>query len=437
MAQPFNYSLGLKSPMQVEQEAFTGQMQGLELQARMQQAQAQAIAEQQKAQQAALLQQQRQAAFDRLNAPDVTPDDYRNAALLGNKDQAEVIMKMMAQGDESKNRAAIGKLSPIVFALHANKPERAISALEQQKLAYEGNPEVQQELQARIDAIKADPEAAKLEITGMMSLIPGADKVLENLLKLTVEQRAVSAEKRAESKELREIEKQGWDIKKIQSDMQIARMNAQIAAASASASREGNDLKRQELMLKVEDMRTKRDETIRDKISEGQAAFQSLTNTKALIKDILSDEDTLRASVGSSAWRAAIPGTKARTLAGKIEQLRNAVAAGNLDKIKGAMSDKDLAFITNIESNLDRYQNEEAFISEVKRVARNIDLAADRVAKRYGIPDKVRDQPTQPEQPQGVPQGKTGVTVTLPNGRSFVFPNQQAADQFKARVGVR
>ncbi len=196
MAQPLNYSLGLKSPMQVEQEAFTGQMQGLELQARMQQAQAQAIAEQQKAQQAALLQQQRQAAFDRLNAPDVTPDDYRNAALLGNKDQAEVIMKMMAQGDESKNRAAIGKLSPIVFALHANKPERAISTLEQQKQAYEGSPEVQQELQSRIDAIKADPEAAKLEITGMMSLIPGADKTLENLLKLTAERRAETEAKR-------------------------------------------------------------------------------------------------------------------------------------------------------------------------------------------------------------------------------------------------
>jgi hypothetical protein len=375
------------------------------LQAERSLAQAQALEAQQKAQQAALLQQQRQAAFARLNAPDVTPDDYRNAALLGNKDQAEVIINMMKQSDESRNRAAISQLSPIVFALHASKPDRAIAELEKQKQAYEGNPEVQQDLQASIDAIKADPEAAKLEITGMMSLIPGADKALENLLKLTGEQRAVSAEKRAESKELREIEKQGWDIKKIQSDMQIARMNAQIAAASASASREGNDLKRQELMLKVEDMRAKRDETIRDKINEGQSAFQSLSNTKALVKDILSDEDTLRAAVGSSAWRAAIPGTKARTIAGKIEQLQNAVAAANLDKIKGAMSDKDIMFLKNIESNLDRYQDEEAFISELKRVATNVNLATDRVAKRYGIPDQMRNQPTQPDQPQGMPQG--------------------------------
>lgn len=176
--------------MQAEQEAFTGEMQGLELQARMQHAQAQAIAEQQKMQQAALLQQQRQEAFARLNAPDVTPNDYRNAALLGNKDQAEVIMKMMQQSDEAQNRAAISKLAPIVYALHANKPEKAIASLEQQKKAYEGNPDVQQELQSRIDAIKADPEAAKLENTGMMSFIPGADKVLENLLKLTAERRA-------------------------------------------------------------------------------------------------------------------------------------------------------------------------------------------------------------------------------------------------------
>jgi hypothetical protein len=375
------------------------------LQAERSLAQAQALEAQQKAQQAALLQQQRQAAFARLNAPDVTPDDWRNAILLSNKEQAEAIMKMMAQSDESKNRAAISKLAPIVYALHVNKPDRAIAELEKQKQAYEGNPEIQQDLQDSIDAIKADPEAAKLETTGMMSLIPGADKVLENLLKLTSEQRAVSAEKRSQSAELRAIEKQGWDIKKIQNDMQVSRINAQIAAANAAASREGNDLKRQELGLKVDEMRIKRDELIRDKINEGESAFQSLRNTKGLIKDILSDEDTLRAAVGSSAWRAAIPGTKARTVAGKIEQLQNAVAAANLDKIKGAMSDKDIMFLKNIESNLDRYQDEEAFISELKRVATNVNLATDRVAKRYGIPDQMRNQPTQPDQPQGMPQG--------------------------------
>jgi hypothetical protein len=62
-------------------------------------------------------------------------------------------------------------------------------------------------------------------------------------------------------------------------------------------------------------------------------------------------------------------------------------------------------FLKNIESNLDRYQDEEAFISELKRVATNVNLATDRVAKMYGIPDQMRNQPTQPDQPQGMPQG--------------------------------
>jgi hypothetical protein len=255
-----------------------------------------------------------------------------------------------------------------------------------------------------------------------LSLVPGGEKALENLLKLTVEQRAISAEKRAESKELRDIEKQGWDIKKIQSDMQVSRMNAQIAAANAAASREGNDLKRQELMLKVDEMRNKRDEAIRDKVNEGQSAFQSLLNTKSLIADILSDEDTLRAAVGTSAWRAAIPGTKSKTVAGKIEQLQNAVAAANLDKIKGAMSDKDIMFLKNIESNLDRYQDEDAFISELNRVARNVDLATDRVAKRYGIPDQLRNEPAA--------QPKSG-SVTV-NGKTYNRPANFTDAQWQA-----
>jgi len=228
MAQPFNYALGVESPLEAEQRAYQSGLQGLNTQAQLQAAQMQAMATQQQMQQAELLQQQRQAAFARLSAKDVTPEDWRNAALLGNKDQAEVIMKMMAQNDESQNRAAISKLAPVVYALHANKPDRAIAALEQQKQAYAGNPNVQQELQARIDAIKADPEAAKLETTGMMSLIPGADKALENLLKLTAERRAQSVEARAAELQPSALMEQNAKARKAAIESQYADRTARL-----------------------------------------------------------------------------------------------------------------------------------------------------------------------------------------------------------------
>jgi len=188
-----------------------------------------------KQQQEMMLQQQKQAAFDRLNAPDVTPNDYRNAALLGNKEQSEVIMKMMAQNDEATNRATISKLAPTVFALHANKPERAISALEQQLQAYQDNPAAQQQIQSQIDAIKTDPESAKLELTGVLSLVPGGEKILENVLSLTKENRAQSEEKRAAELHATEVSKGKSEAEIKQAEAEFARKN-QIAKLQQQAA---------------------------------------------------------------------------------------------------------------------------------------------------------------------------------------------------------
>jgi hypothetical protein len=459
MAQPFNYSLGLKSPMQVEQEAFTGEMQGLELQARIQQAQAQAIAEQQKAQQAALLQQQRQAAFARLNAPDVTPDDYRNAALLGNKDQVDVIMKMMAQGDETKNRAAIGKLSPIVFALHANKPERAISVLEQQKQAYEGNPEVQQELQSRIDAIKSDPEAAKLEITGIMSLIPGADKVLENLLKLTADRRAqeqakVDIRKGTAEASLKEVQARfapdqlaadlGLTRAQIgQANSAIRAQNAAAKASSATAARAQAEADQMASGIVPLEKRPELEGKLRKEYTDQTKVYQEV---KSSYGRILAAEDSGAGDIGLIYGYMKMLDPASVVREGEFATAEN--TAGIDNKLRN-MYNKVLTGqrLTPEQRKMFTGQAGKLYKSalEQESVVRN---GIGRIAKGYGLntsnifyteserpPTAYGGQPTL--SPQGMPQGKTGVTVKLPNGQSFVFPNQQAADQFKARAGVR
>lgn len=454
MAQPFNYSLGLKSPMQVEQEAFTGQMQGLELQARMQQAQAQAIAEQQKAQQAALLQQQRQAAFDRLNAPDVTPDDYRNAALLGNKDQAEVIMKMMAQGDESKNRAAIGKLSPIVFALHANKPERAISALEQQKQAYEGNPEVQQELQSRIDAIKADPEAAKLEITGMMSLIPGADKALKNLLDLTADRRAQEQSKvdiRKGTAEATSAEAKAEFARK----QEIASLKQKAASVGLSVAQtnqslaQTKNLEEQGRMLALDfkaalnglPLPSKgKGESSEDERKAGGWFAQADNAYRNMLSAMYTKKGAQTGAENPGLLETIAPfgqGFVRSPERQRFVQASESLSEALLRAATGAGITKDEAAQKAIEltpSYSDDESTKAQKLAAIPVYLQSLHSRAGREAPRnYQLPQP----PIQTEQPQGMPQGKTGVTVTLPNGQSFVFPNQQAADQFKARAGVR
>lgn len=189
MAQPFNYSLGVPSPIEAGQRAYQTELQSLNVQAQMQAAQAQAIAAQQKAQQEALRQQQWQEASARALSPNATAADHQRAMLLGNKEQAEAISAIFKQRAEEQNRAAISKIGPVVYALQAGKPDAAIATLEQQKQAHSDNPAAVQEIDGQIALIKANPEAAQLQLGGTLSLVPGGDKVLDNLLKLTKERR--------------------------------------------------------------------------------------------------------------------------------------------------------------------------------------------------------------------------------------------------------
>lgn len=227
-------------------------------------------------------------------------------------------------------------------------------------------------------------------------------------------------EKFAESEAVLDLEKKGWDIKKIKEDIDINKQNARIAAMNASLAREGNELKRQELQMKMDDAIAARDEKVRGKVAEATTAINAVNSTAGVFNDILSDEDTLRAAVGTSAWRGSIPGTKTRSMAGKLEQLQNMMTAENLGLLKGAMSDNDIKFLRNISTNLDRYQDEDSFLSEMKRVGTNLAKAQAQIAKKYGAPVESFEQPSTQKPAQAAQTAvnpQTGERLILRNGK--------------------
>ena len=226
--------------------------------------------------------------------------------------------------------------------------------------------------------------------------------------------------KYAESEVVLDLEKKGWDIKKIKEDIDINKQNARIAAMNASLAREGNALKRQELQMKMDDAIAARDEKVRGKVAEATTAINAVNSTAGVFNDILSDEDTLRAAVGTSAWRGSIPGTKTRSMAGKLEQLQNMMTAENLGLLKGAMSDNDIKFLRNISTNLDRYQDEDSFLSEMKRVGTNLAKAQAQIAKKYGAPVESVEQPSTQKPAQAAQTAvnpQTGERLILRNGK--------------------
>lgn len=399
---PIDYSIDVATPFQ---SAMQGFQSGLGMRQALDQ---RAEAERQRAAQA-----QMQADLGALaDNPNASARDY--AALMTRYPQlSEQLKRPWDALNAEQQQSSLSMLGKVTAALHSATPEVAVQVLRDSAAAMrnsgdEKGAKVMEDM-ARIAEL--DPAVARTQAGLMAAAIPGGEKLLEGLSKIGSEQRAQdlhgsavtkaggearkavadasTAEVKAKfapSQATMELEKAGWDIKKIQSDIAISKENARINAITAAMAREGNDLKREELRMKAADAITKRDEKIREKTAEAESAVSGISDTLALINDIRSDPDGLTDAIGVSGWSAAIPGSKSRTVAGKIEQLSNSLAAANLDKLKGAMSDKDIAFLKNIAANLDRMQDEDAFMRELARIEQTMQRADERLRKKFGMP---------------------------------------------------
>lgn len=299
--------------------------------------------------------------------------------------------------NDQQKQGLVSRTTPVYAALLNGRPEIAVQQLRDQAegARNSGDQAEADGLEAWARMIELDPDSSKVTGGLYLSSVMGADKFASTFGSLSQEQRANDAapaglrkaEADAATAEVvagNASERATLEIEKIATDINVSKENSRIRAMEVARSKETNDLKREELQLKLNDARTARDEKLKAKGAEAETAIADVDSTIGILKDILGDEDTLREAVGAAAWRAAIPGTAARTMAGRIEQLQNAIASTNLDKLKGAMSDKDIAFLKNIATNLDRYQDEDLFIKELNRVFGALEDARERVVQKYG-----------------------------------------------------
>lgn len=372
---PIDYTINVKNP-------FESAVQGLKTGLGIRQA------EQQQAQQ----QQQHQVIQSLLSKPNASAAEWSNAMLLVPqlKDQFKQAWEVRSQAQQ---QAALNDLSRWGAAVNNGQSQLAVDEITARADALEasagGPTQESQALRTNAQIIQQNPNFARFMMNASLAAHPEGGKVIESLNKIGQEQRAQEIapfEKQIKQSEAGVAEEKAiLGLEKTAEDIRASKENSRIKAMEAALGRETNELKRQELQIKIDEAKQARDTKVRERDAEAESAVTGVDNTISLLRGILGDEDTLRAAVGSSAWRGALPGTKARTMAGKIEQLKNVTASINLDKLKGAMSDKDIEFLKNIETNLDRYQNEDQFIGELNRVFGNLVNARERIVKKYGV----------------------------------------------------
>lgn len=136
----------------------------------------------------------------------------------------------------------------------------------------------------------------------------------------------------------------------------------------------------------------------------------------------------LGAAVGKSSVFNFVPGTSQASFRDKLNSVKALLALPNLGMLKGAMSDKDIAFIQAAGTSLNTSNTEADFNAELDRVIGNIRSIAERTtASQQGIEDTI-------EMPDGsvyindgtgnyVPKGKGGagaasLKVKLPTGET-------------------
>lgn len=386
-----------------------------------------------------------------------TPQAFSRLMTLFPEHQA-AIKPQFEQLSKDRQQGEIAAALPVASALLSNNAKVAKDLIEAR---IKATPEGQDTsgLQALSALVDADPQTARNYALMGLSQVMAPDKFAETFGKLAEAGRAeamapitmrketaLSAEAEekakqaaiksrfAESEAVIDLEKKGWDIRKIQADMDIARQNARIAAANVQIGKTTNDLKRQELELKVEDMKQKRDASVREKAAEVESARFNIDNMLNTATRILNNP-RLNDVVGTVEGRLpVILSDEAQDAVALIETLGSQAFLSQIPNVKGMgqLSNEEGKKLQNALQNLGRVQSEKQFRENLQEATRLLKKARGNVSTRYGVPESTPDIPAA--------RGAAAPEVVTVGGKTYSRPANFSDAQwnaYKQSVGAR
>lgn len=416
MIQPINYSTEVQSPFQA---ALQGYQAGAAIRADVnQQQQQQAAAEQQR---------RMQQDFVALGS---NPTPQAIASLSVRYPQfSEQFKRSYDMLTETQRQSKLSAAIPIYAAIQSGRPDVASQQLEDQAAAYENSGMTAEANQSRAMAklVKDHPEFANKSFGLLLSSVIGPEKFAENFGKLGGERRAdelqpaavakagadaqtaIVGAKFAESKAVADLQLNEAQIKKMAADTEISRMNARIAEMNAATSREANDLKRQELQLKVSEAVRERDEKLRAKVADVASARSTIDNFLNTADRVLkTDPEVIQQATGTVDSR--IPTFRQATadLESLVETLSSQAFLSQIPSMKGtgSLTEREGDKLQASLANLSLRQTRPQLIANIKEAQRLMLKARQNLADRYGVPNTIPDRPALPAKAvPGMPKG--------------------------------
>lgn len=277
-----------------------------------------------------------------------------------------------------------------------------------------GRPDRAQQWEAWAKTAESSPDALRVVVGSILATLPGGGAVLESIGRVRGEARAAEAfapEQRkrmaeaesaavaarfAESKAVSGLQLTAAQIAGLALDADIKRQNVAIAGMNARLAGEGNDLKRQELALKVAEMQDKRDTTARERVGELNAARGNIDNfLNTASRALNTPMNVIGSAAGPVSARMPTVSQSTADFEALIETLGAQSFLSQIPNIKGMgqLSNAEGEKLQSALQSLSLRQSPERLVENIREAQRLMVKARGNIEARYGSAPSVPDTP--------------------------------------------
>jgi len=256
--------------------------------------------------------------------------------------------------------------------------------------------------QMLLESLSKDPNAFAEQAEKISLLALGPEKFFD----VTGQQAKVNAQLRGQ-----DITMRGQDIQ--QQEGAANRANAmsikQLTLADKSLDRdvqrlgqlaaaETNDLKRQELQLKLQEKQQKLDQTRQELGAKQEGTIANMTEAARLATELV-DDPALSNAVGTVSTMAPTLSGTTQDVINKANRLQSLLTVDNLKLMSGVLTDRDIAFLTNVASGLN--VTEGGIKGSEKEVKRRLGEISTKMSEKLSKLQPLPTTPINPAQPAG------------------------------------
>lgn len=309
--------------------------------------------------------------------------------------KAEQKALLQFQNEQQKQRAAQGA-GAFYNALNSNNPQAALQIAKQyeQDIATLGDPSF---TVANIAEMLKTPEGTnqlKQMAAGTVQMAAGPQEFAKY----------VQAQAPKQPEQMTAYQQASTDLRKQELEQKRLEAEAQkkVKELENQLSKESNDLKRQELQTKIDtaqvDLQKKKADAAaaeQTKAAGNQNLIEAYAQTKALLNN-----PALPQIIGTVTTSLPTVRGESQDLINQATRLQSLLTADNLKLMSGILTDKDIAFLTNIASGLNVVEGGiKGSESGVKNRLAQIMKTLERGAKEKGIDLTQSTQQDQTQQP--------------------------------------